>query len=150
MAKAGKKHSTPDARPPEANPHFIGRFTPTRLTASPLYRTQHDSCEETMTLAEKRQYRHLQGRAARSGLGETPPPSSRGRKKPDKDISRLEQYVHDAEHGGLSRTEAVRRWVRAANKGKQLSEKTLRSLVADLMRKMRQRARARLMPPQPS
>jgi hypothetical protein len=105
-----------------------------------------------MTPKEKRQYRHLVGKAVRAGVSEMPPPSShRGRKKPDEDmLSRLEPYVHKAEHEGLSRTKAVGRWVTAANKSKQLSEKAFKAIVARLMRKMRQRekARARLMPPQ--
>jgi hypothetical protein len=148
MAKAKKPSTTP--QPPEANPHFIGRFSPTKLTVSPLYRAQHDSLE-TMTLRENRQYRYLQAKAERAGLSETPPPSShRGKKKPDEDIlPRLESYVHKAEHEGLSRTRAVRRWVTETKKGKQLSEKALKAIIARLMRKMRQRekARARLMPP---
>jgi hypothetical protein len=138
MAKARKKHSTPDAQPPEANPHFIGRFAPTRLTVSPLYRAQHDTLEETMTPTEKRQYRHLQGRAARSGLGETPPPSHRTGKKPDEDIlPRLEDLVRRAERVGVTRSEAVRRWV-MTKEGKRLRGANPEAIIARLIRKLRE------------
>jgi hypothetical protein len=143
MAKAGKKRSTPDAQPPEANPHFIGRFAPTRLTVSPLYHMQHDSLG-TMTPAEKRQYRYLRDKAERAGLSEAPPPSRpRGGKKiPDEDIlPRLEDYVHRAEHAGVTRSEAVRRWV-MTKEGTQLRGTSLKHIAARLMRKMREREKA--------
>jgi hypothetical protein len=152
MAKAGKKRSTPGKPPPEANPHFLGRFTPTKLAVPPLYRTQH-SGPMTLTPAEARQARSLLTKASLSIPEGLPPPSHRTRKKPDEDmLPQLETYVLKAERAGVTRSEAVRRWVTAHNKGKQLSEKALKAIVARLMRKMRKQeeARARLLPPQTS
>jgi hypothetical protein len=141
VAKAGKKHSTPDAQPPEANPHFIGRFTPTRLAVSPLYRAQHDSLE-TMTPVEQRQHHKLRGKAARAGLSETPPPPNRrGRKKkPDAELSllpKLEQFLQRARHEGLEETAALRRWVTNTKEGRQVRGKNTDAIVDRLQRKLR-------------
>jgi hypothetical protein len=119
-----------------ANPHYLARFTPTRLAVSPLYRPQHDSLG-TMTPVEKRQRRYLNDKAAKAGLSEAPPPLRRGGKKiSDEDVlPSLVAYVHKAKREGLSRTKAVGRWV--TEKGAQLRGASLDAKVARLMRKMR-------------
>jgi hypothetical protein len=141
VAKAGKKHSTPDTQPPEANPHFVGRFTPTRLTVSPLYRMQHEHLE-SMTPDEQRQYHKLRDKAARAGLSEAPPPPDRrGRKKkPDAELPllpKLEQFLQRAKHEGLEETAALRRWVTNTKEGKQVRGKNTDAIVDRLQRKLR-------------
>jgi hypothetical protein len=147
VAKAKKTRTTSGKtprdppQPPEANPHFIGRFTPTRLTISPLYRWQQDSLG-SMTLTRQRQYHRLKDEALKAGLSEAPPPPDRrGRqKKPDAELlllPKLEQFLQRAKREGLEETAALRRWVTETKEGKQLRGKSTDAIVDRIQRKLR-------------
>jgi hypothetical protein len=145
MAKAKKKRTTPGEKPqpPEANPHFLGRFTPTRLSVSPLYRQQHDSLG-TMSPTEQRRYRHLRDKALKAGLGDASPPAPRGIKGISDDESLLpglRQFLQRAERLGLTRTAALRRWVTETEEGRRLPGRTTNAKVARLGRKLREARR---------
>jgi hypothetical protein len=146
VAKAKKTRTTAGETPrdppqlPEANPHFLGRFAPTRLAVPPLYRTHPDSLG-TITPAEQRQYRHLRAKALRAGLDDAPPPPSpRGRKALNDDslLPELGRFLHRAERAGLTRRAALRRWIAETKEGKQLRGRTTGAIIKRLERKLRE------------
>jgi hypothetical protein len=138
MAKAGKKHSTSGESPPEANPHFLGRFTPTRLAASPLYRAQH-SGPMTLTPAEARQARSLLTKASLSIPEGLPPPSKRGqKKKPPKDLRELELYLQSAKRSDLPLAAHLHGWITKTPEGGRFrGARTVKAAVAELQRELR-------------
>jgi hypothetical protein len=136
VAKAKKAHTT--RRPPEANPHFLGRFTPTRFTVSPLYRTQH-SGPMTLTPAETRQARSLLNKASLPIPEGLPPPSKRGRKKRlPKDLRELELYLQSAKRSDLPLATHLRRWITKTSEGGRFrGDRTVNAAVAELQRELR-------------
>jgi hypothetical protein len=136
VAKAKKAHTT--RRPPEANPHFLGRFTPTRFTVSPLYRAQH-SGPTTLTPAEARQVRSLLTKGSLPIPEGLPPPSKRGRKKRlPKDLRELELYLQHVKRDDLTHTANLRRWVMTTKEGKRFrGDRTVNAAVAELQRELR-------------
>jgi hypothetical protein len=156
MAKADSKSSTPEdlttyvgrvikeqldeldrhwATVRVANPHFLGRFTPTRLTVSPLYRTTQHSGPMTLTLKQARQARSLLliGSLSLEGL---PLPANRGRKKkPPKDLRELELYLQGVKRDNLPLKTHLRRWITTTPEGKRFrGHRTIEAAVADLIR----------------
>jgi len=133
-----KKHSTPPEQPPEANPHFIGRFTPVRLTVPPLYYTQHGG-PMTLTPAEARQARSLLTKASLPIPEGLPPPSKRGRKKKlPKDLRELKLYLRNAKRGELPLATHLRRWITKTSEGARFrGGRTVEAAVAELQRESR-------------
>jgi hypothetical protein len=160
MAKADRKSSTPEdlttyagrvikeqldeldrhrATVRVANPHYLARFTPTRLAVSPLYRTTQHSGPMTLTPAKARQARSLLTKASLSIPEGLPPPSKRGRKKKlPKDLRELELYLQSAERSDLPLATHLHRWIMKTSEGERFrGARTVKAAIAELQRELR-------------
>jgi hypothetical protein len=119
--------------------HFLGRFSPARLTVSPIYRMPH-GYSSAPTPAEVQQQRRLRHWRKKTGqdLGDVSTPSRPGRRKYlDADmLPDIKQFL--LAHDRLSKTSALKLFIeKRAGERRPLPGKSTDAIIARLLKQLR-------------